>query len=865
MQQTNRKTSSNKKSNNPKKTLKRMKQISQDCEGQLPMIINNFPGRIALIDKDFRYRFINDQYEKVYGLTPDKVLGHTVAEVFGEAIFHKVKPFMQRALGGEMVTIETEVKALAKETIHGLNIYMPDFGKDTNIIGLIAIIMDITERKKKEMLFDDVQTKFKIIFDAASDGMLLARNNDGKFFSVNKKICEMTGYTEQELLKLSISDIHPVDQLPYVFDQVKKLISREISYVSDLPVQKKDKSLFYVDISVAPVTLSGEKYLIGLFRDIMERKKVEEKLYQSETKYRTVLEDIKEGYFEVDLAGNFTFFNDTICRVLGYSREELMGMNNRHYTDQEELKKVYLAYNSIYKTGEPVKDLNWQITRKDGTKRHIEGFISLRKDSAGKPIGFRGIAHDVTERRQIEERLRNEEERFKTLADQSSDIIILIDNQGTITYENQASQILGIKAQERIGKNVLDRLHPDDWQLVMNAFNILFGSIKAPVQKGEIRLRHEDGSWRTFEVIGSNLVRNHVIEAAMINLRDITDRKKSENLIRESEEKYRLLADHMKDQVWLMDMKMDVTYASPSVERLTGYSLDELKQMTWGKILTPESLRQATDFISKELPRALKAHSDYLLFKTLELEFVLRNGKTIWGECAFSLIRDETGKAVSILGEARNITERKLAEEKLQQTLDSLKRAVGTTIQVLVSALESRDPYTAGHQLRSANLACAIAMELGLSHDRIEGIRMAGNIHDIGKLSVPAEILSKPTKLTGLEFSLVKEHASCGYEMLKYVESPWPLAQIVHQHHERVNGTGYPNNLKGDDIIIEARIMAVADVVEAMASHRPYRPSLGIDAALGEIEKNKGILYDEKVVDACLKLFREKKFNLELT
>jgi PAS domain S-box-containing protein len=314
-----------------------------------------------------------------------------------------------------------------------------------------------------------------------------------------------------------------------------------------------------------------------------------------------------------------------------------------------------------------------------------------------------------------------------------------------------------------------------------------------------------------------------------------------------------------------MDMKMDVTYASPSVERLTGYSLDELKQMKWGKILTPESLQQATDFISTELPRALNASPDYLLFKTLELEFVIKSGGTVWGECTFSLIRDETGRAVSILGEARNITERKLAEEKLQQTLDSLKRAVGTTIQVLVSALESRDPYTAGHQLRSANLACAIAMELGLPQDRIEGIRMAGNIHDIGKLSVPAEILSKPTKLTGLEFSLVKEHASCGYEMLKYVESPWPLAQIVHQHHERVNGTGYPNNLKGEDIIIEARIMAVADVVEAMASHRPYRPSLGIDAALGEIEKNKGILYDEKVVDACLKLFREKRFNLELT
>jgi HD-GYP domain-containing protein (c-di-GMP phosphodiesterase class II) len=151
---------------------------------------------------------------------------------------------------------------------------------------------------------------------------------------------------------------------------------------------------------------------------------------------------------------------------------------------------------------------------------------------------------------------------------------------------------------------------------------------------------------------------------------------------------------------------------------------------------------------------------------------------------------------------------------------------------------------------------------MGLSKEQINGIRLAGSIHDIGKLSVPAEILAKPTKLTDLEFSLIKEHSQVGYEMLKNVESPWPLAQIVYQHHERMNGSGYPRNLKGDEILIDARIMAVADVVESMASHRPYRPALGIDAALEEIEKNKGILYDPAVADACLRLFREKNYKI---
>jgi PAS domain S-box-containing protein len=220
------------------------------------------------------------------------------------------------------------------------------------------------------------------------------------------------------------------------------------------------------------------------------------------------------------------------------------------------------------------------------------------------------------------------------------------------------------------------------------------------------------------------------------------------------------------------------------------------------------------------------------------------------------------GSVGGLIGAILDITERKRAEEEFQRILESLRKAFGAIIQVMVSAVEIRDPYTAGHQIRSADLARAIATEMGLSQEKIDGIRMASSIHDIGKLSIPAEILSKPTRLTELEFSLIKEHSRSGYEMLKDVESPWPLAEIVYQHHERMDGSGYPRNLKGDDILMEARIMAVVDVVESMASHRPYRPALGIEAALDEIAKNKGILYDNTVADACLRLFREKGYQL---
>ena len=184
-------------------------------------------------------------------------------------------------------------------------------------------------------------------------------------------------------------------------------------------------------------------------------------------------------------------------------------------------------------------------------------------------------------------------------------------------------------------------------------------------------------------------------------------------------------------------------------------------------------------------------------------------------------------------------------------------------IDTMSNIIEAKDPYTSNHQHRVCQLAVPLAQELGLSEDKVEGIRIASLIHDIGKIGLPTEILSKPGKLTDIEFSLIKDHSQIGYNILKSIDFSYPIARIVLQHHERLDGSGYPNKLKGDEILLEAKIMGVADVVEAMSSFRPYRPALGIDAALEEIIQNRGILYDQKVVDACLKLFREKGFKFE--
>jgi HD-GYP domain-containing protein (c-di-GMP phosphodiesterase class II) len=228
-------------------------------------------------------------------------------------------------------------------------------------------------------------------------------------------------------------------------------------------------------------------------------------------------------------------------------------------------------------------------------------------------------------------------------------------------------------------------------------------------------------------------------------------------------------------------------------------------------------------------------------------------------------VEERTTELINLNEQLRqDIARRRRAEAEVQSTLGKLRKTLGGTIQAIAQTVESRDPYTAGHQRRVSDLARSLAVALALPTHQIDGIRMAGLIHDLGKICVPAEILSKPGHITEIEHSLIKSHPQIGYDILSEIEFPWPLAQTVIQHHERIDGSGYPAGLCGDDILLEARILAVADVVEAMASHRPYRPTLGIEKALEEISTNRGILYEAEVVDVCLRLFQEDEFQFRM-
>jgi PAS domain S-box-containing protein/putative nucleotidyltransferase with HDIG domain len=332
---------------------------------------------------------------------------------------------------------------------------------------------------------------------------------------------------------------------------------------------------------------------------------------------------------------------------------------------------------------------------------------------------------------------------------------------------------------------------------------------------------------------------------------EVRERKRAIKILKASEERYSLVLKNCNQAICVAQDGV-FKFVSPKATEISGYSEKELTSRPFITLVHPDD--QETVF---------KYHMERISGKYVppvySFRIVDKENNIKWIEINAVAISWENKPAT--LNFLSDITERKQAVEKVQQSYQRLQATMQGTIKVMSSIVELRDPYTAGHQFRVTKLACRIAEIMGLPSEQIDGLRAAGLVHDIGKIYVPTEILSKPGQLSDTELTMIKAHPKVGYDILKQIEFPWPVADIVLQHHERLNGTGYPSGLSGDDILIEARILAVADVIEATASHRPYRAGLGIDSALEEISQAQGVLYDSKVVEACLTLFKSKGFS----
>jgi PAS domain S-box-containing protein len=558
--------------------------------------------------------------------------------------------------------------------------------------------------------------------------------------------------------------------------------------------------------------------------DVTERKRMEAALREHEEMVSAIVESSKDCIWVIDRNGRHTYSNLAVESILGYSPAEFqsLGLDLLHPEDKPLVEAEWPGWVEE-RRGWRNKVLRWRA--KDGAYRHLESTAVPICDPRGELLGFRGVDRDITERRQAEDQMcaaQSEMRRMLALSEQSRRALL-----STLEDQKQAQILRDRLLRQQITLNritlalgaltevpaVLRALH-SEVQTLLDASTFFVSRYHKDSQLITALFVVDEGVERdasTFPPVplapSGKGMQSHVLRTTKpLNVPNLTDR------------------EHKMQTVHHLAPDGTFTPLPPETER---------DDCTKSALLVPLLFRDEPIGVLQVQSNRLNAYSQE------DEDFLAGLGNVA---------------AISI--------QNALLIEEAEDAADELRLSIEGTLHAVSAAAETRDPYTAGHQRRVTDLALAIACELGGSDDECNTLRIAGTVHDIGKLGIPAEILSKPGTLAPIELALIREHPQTAYDILADVPFPGPVAEIVLQHHERLDGSGYPRALAGDQILREARILAVADVVEAMASHRPYREARGIDAALGEIEQNAGLLYDSEAVEACLHLFRDKGYAL---
>jgi len=543
---------------------------------------------------------------------------------------------------------------------------------------------------------------------------------------------------------------------------------------------------------------------------------------------------------------------------------------------------------------------------KSGAKDYV-----LKSNLARLPQAVRRALSEeqgIRARKAAERAVRESEARFRALTENSSDITTVIAPDGVVLFDSPSiTMLLGYEHGELMGRNAFDLVHPDDRERTREVLDSLLAN-PGVLHTVEHRLRHKGGQWRVYETKGVYLPEGAGIQGIVINARDITERKQSERALHKVNRALKVLSAcnlqliHAGDEAELLQGVCTTIQEIGGFRRVwVGYTEDEsakslrIVAQSVSRAGTHENIALMVDN-SHDLEHAAQAirsgevqitrlgtrgaaasevcaESEALdCMSCIAIPFRVadqaRGALCIYSNAAdffdaeeVSLLRELADDLAFGIASLRIHVERDHIAEEQRHDEETLRKSLEESIQAIAFTVEMRDPYTAGHQRRVAQLSTAIAREMGLSEDRIHGLHLAAIIHDLGKIHIPAEILSRPGKLSAVEFELIKSHPLDGHNIIKDVKFPWPIARIVLQHHEHLDGSGYPNGSKSEQLLTESKILTVADVVEAMSSHRPYRPALGIDAGLEEIAAHRDVWFDANAVDACTRLFREKRFQ----
>lgn len=573
-----------------------------------------------------------------------------------------------------------------------------------------------------------------------------------------------------------------------------------------------------------------------------------------ESFHRMIVDAAQDQIVVIDRELRVAFINLVAAAAFSKSTEEITGNRIKDFLSPPFMERIEAALMRVFSEGVSYS-LETTLVQ-SGKNVWLQTSFTPVFDGDGKVTHAVARSRDVSNLKDYEDYLVESSGLFEALIQTSPDAITIADLGGRImNASKQTIEMLACSEKDILQKSLFDFIAPEDHARAM-------ANIKRTMEAGIVRnveytLVRFDGS-RFIADVNSSVIRdaNGAAKGIIGVCRDVTVQKKIEKALLESERRFKELWDNAPVAYHTVDTQGTITAVNQTEARMLGYFVEEMVGKPVFNFILSEQRQEAKERFNLKIANKEVSRSENRVY-------VRKDGSRVSVSIDDVLEYDDDGKVNGVRTTMVNMTERKRAEEGLKESLLKLHLTMESTIQAMAKIVEMKDPYTAGHQRRVAKLAAAIARENGLPGEQVDSIHMASIIHDIGKIYVPSEILSKPGKLTEIEFGMIKTHPKVSFDILKMVEFPWPIAKIVLQHHERIDGSGYPLGLTGDDIMIEAKILSVADVVEAIAFHRPYRSAVGITKALEEISLKRSVLYDAKAVDACLRLFNEKGFAFD--
>jgi len=688
---------------------------------------------------------------------------------------------------------------------------------------------------------------FKEIFEHISSGVavyeVIGDGEDFIFKDINKAGEKIDRVKRKDVIGKSVLELFPEIKNFGVFDIFKRVYNtgkpeeHPVSFYRDSRISGWRRNYVY--------KLPSGK-IVSVFDDRTRQKEAEELLKISEEFGSSLMKNSPTPIMVLNADYSMRYMNPAFEKMTGYKLSGLIGkkppypwwekeMFNKSDKFLKEISEKKVHYNSM------------PLLTKSGKTRYLDITVIPVKDN-GKLKYILGTGTDVTEKRKADNIIESERNKFKSLIEGLANTEIGIDIVGLdykIYYQNSVlKKRFGSLSGKLCYEKYMNSNKPCDTCNMAN-------SVKEK-KVFEIDLQGRDE--RYYKILSAPFPNpdgsiDKVIEVVI----DMTERKKAQENERNLKEAQSIA--HI--GAFSIDLKNNEINMSDEVFKIL--QIDPKKFNGDFNIVIDLFHPEDKEFALAAMDNTIKNKS----FLDIEHRVLLEDNTEIFVDIKAKPFYDKSGRPQKLIGTVMDITGRKKAEIELIKSEEALKKTLEGAINTLAAIVETKDPYTYGHQQRVCKLATTIAKDLDLNDKEVEAIRIAALIHDVGKVNIPASILSKPGKLTDIEFEMIKTHPQLSYNMLKKIEFPLPIGDIILQHHEKIDGSGYPRGLKGKDIMIEAKILTVADVVEAMSSHRPYRPALGIDVAVDEIKNNKGKLYDPAVADSCIKVVTKRGFKFD--